>query len=86
MAAFVAIPPETIARPKCLVCGAQMWLARVYPEKPGCDQRTFECPIASTRQQKLCTLLSAEHTANQYSNTDKGRADLNPSPPDKCPY
>jgi ribosomal protein S27E len=44
MAAHVAIPPETIARPKCLVCGAQMWLARVYPEKPGCDQRTFECP------------------------------------------
>jgi hypothetical protein len=24
----------------------------------------------------LCTLLSAEHTANQYSNTDKGGASL----------
>ncbi len=44
MASFIAIPPEVMARPYCPKCGAQMWLARIYPDKPGYDQRTYECP------------------------------------------
>jgi hypothetical protein len=32
------------ARPDCPLCAAQMYLARIEPEKPGHDLRTFECP------------------------------------------
>jgi hypothetical protein len=32
------------ARPDCSQCAAQMYLARIEPEKPGRDLRTFECP------------------------------------------
>jgi DNA polymerase III alpha subunit (gram-positive type) len=32
------------ARPDCPKCTAQMYLARIQPEKPGFDLRTFECP------------------------------------------
>jgi hypothetical protein len=32
------------ARPDCPQCAAQMYLARIEPEKPGHDLRTFECP------------------------------------------
>jgi hypothetical protein len=31
-------------RPECPTCTAQMYLARIEPEKPGFDLRTFECP------------------------------------------
>jgi hypothetical protein len=34
-----------IARPACPTCTAQMYLARIEPEKPGYDLRTFECPM-----------------------------------------
>jgi hypothetical protein len=33
-----------IARPDCPECTAQMYLARIEPEKPGFDLRTFEYP------------------------------------------
>jgi DNA polymerase III alpha subunit (gram-positive type) len=32
------------ARPDCPKCTAQMYLARIQPEKPGFDLRTFDCP------------------------------------------
>jgi len=32
------------ARPHCPRCGARMWLARVEPDEPSYDRRTFECP------------------------------------------
>ena len=32
------------ARPDCQQCAAQMYLARIEPEEPGHDLRTFECP------------------------------------------
>ncbi len=31
-------------RPPCPRCGAQMSLARIEPEKPGHNLKTFECP------------------------------------------
>ena len=34
-----------IARPECPTCTAHMYLARIEPEKPGYDLRTFECPM-----------------------------------------
>jgi hypothetical protein len=30
--------------PACPKCGARMWLARIEPDAPGHDKRTFECP------------------------------------------
>jgi hypothetical protein len=30
--------------PICPKCGARMWLARIEPDEPGHDKRTFECP------------------------------------------
>ena len=30
--------------PECPKCTARMYLARIEPEKPGFDLRTFECP------------------------------------------
>ena len=31
--------------PKCPKCGEQMWLARIEPDKPDYDKRTYECPV-----------------------------------------
>lgn len=33
----------TITRPNCPDCGARMMLARIEPEGPGQDRRTFAC-------------------------------------------
>jgi hypothetical protein len=30
--------------PNCKRCGKIMFLARIEPEEPGHDKRTFECP------------------------------------------
>ena len=35
---------NTIEHPKCAKCGAQMWLARIEPDQPDHDKRTFQCP------------------------------------------
>ena len=34
----------SIIRPVCSRCNAQMMLARIEPDKPDHDKRTFECP------------------------------------------
>jgi len=33
-----------IAAPKCPKCGTHMWLARIEPDAPDYDRRTYECP------------------------------------------
>ena len=44
-----AIESRTIiVRPDCPTCLAQMYPARIEPEKPGYDLRTFECPVCQT--------------------------------------
>lgn len=35
---------QHIDRPMCPRCGAQMWIARIEPDEPDHDRRTFECP------------------------------------------
>jgi hypothetical protein len=35
---------DAIVRPPCTKCGTVMLLARIEPDKPGHDLRTFECP------------------------------------------
>jgi endogenous inhibitor of DNA gyrase (YacG/DUF329 family) len=45
MATIMANPPRIIIiRPSCPTCGTRMSLVRIFPDKPGYDQRTFECP------------------------------------------
>jgi hypothetical protein len=34
---------DSIPRPACPWCGTQMMLARIEPDKPEHEQRTFEC-------------------------------------------
>jgi ribosomal protein S27AE len=33
-----------LSQPICPKCGSPMWLARIEPESPDHDKRTFECP------------------------------------------
>jgi ssDNA-binding Zn-finger/Zn-ribbon topoisomerase 1 len=35
---------DSIIRPPCPKCGDRMLLARIEPDKPDHDKRTFECP------------------------------------------
>jgi hypothetical protein len=52
MATIIANPPRVvIVRPDCPTCGTRMSLVRIFPDKPGYDQRTYgydqrtyECP------------------------------------------
>lgn len=37
-------------RPKCLVCGASMWLRRIEPEKPYYERRIYTCPSCNSLQ------------------------------------
>ncbi|TMJ02156.1 MAG: hypothetical protein E6G97_13365 [Alphaproteobacteria bacterium] len=34
---------DSIKRPQCLQCGTSMLLARIEPDKPDHDRRTFQC-------------------------------------------
>jgi hypothetical protein len=37
-------PSKEFSRPRCMKCGAIMWLTRIEPAgMPGHDLRTFEC-------------------------------------------
>jgi transposase-like protein len=40
----IALPPAVLACPSCPRCGTRMSLVRIFPDKPGYDQRTYECP------------------------------------------
>jgi hypothetical protein len=39
-----APPSQDVEHPNCPKCGTPMWLARIEPEKPHHDKRTYECP------------------------------------------
>jgi ssDNA-binding Zn-finger/Zn-ribbon topoisomerase 1 len=36
--------PKEIERPPCSKCGTPMMLARIEPDEPDHDKRTYECP------------------------------------------
>jgi DNA-directed RNA polymerase subunit RPC12/RpoP len=44
MGAEVGYSPRVIACPSCPKCGTRMLLVRIFPDSPGHDQRTYECP------------------------------------------
>jgi ribosomal protein S27AE len=33
-----------MAHPSCPKCGTRMMLVRIFPDRPGFDVRTYECP------------------------------------------
>jgi predicted RNA-binding Zn-ribbon protein involved in translation (DUF1610 family) len=41
---------QDIERPSCPNCGTLMWLARITPDRPHHDKRTFECPVCDHAQ------------------------------------
>jgi hypothetical protein len=36
--------PSQMACPSCPRCGTRMKLVRIFPNCPGYDERTYECP------------------------------------------
>lgn len=36
--------PTQVELPACPTCGTQMQIARIMPDEPDHDRRTFECP------------------------------------------
>ena len=40
----ITVYPQEIVHPQCDRCGVPMGLARIEPDKPNHDKRTFECP------------------------------------------
>ena len=51
---IVALKPPLIERALCPECSSLMWLARIMPDEPGYDLRTFECPECGHQtQQKM---------------------------------
>jgi transposase-like protein len=40
---FTHASTRAIPRPPCPKCGATMMMARIEPDVPGHDRRTFEC-------------------------------------------
>jgi hypothetical protein len=41
---------KSITRPPCSKCGTQMLLARIEPDKPNYDKRTFECATCESSE------------------------------------
>jgi DNA-directed RNA polymerase subunit M/transcription elongation factor TFIIS len=56
----VTAESNAIVRPRCPKCGTAMYLARIEPDVPDYDLRTFECPRClhpeSVRAKKLVHL------------------------------
>jgi tRNA(Ile2) C34 agmatinyltransferase TiaS len=44
MGAHIGYSPRVIACPSCRRCGTRMVLVQIFPDSPGHDQRTYECP------------------------------------------
>jgi len=42
--ADIGFSPHIIACPSCPKCGTRMLLIRIFPDRPGYDQRIYECP------------------------------------------
>jgi hypothetical protein len=52
-------PPSpfiNVVRPPCPKCGTTMMLARIEPEEPGFDLRTFECPACGALDTRIIAI------------------------------
>jgi len=59
MAAHIQLPPNVIVAPSCPRCGTRMLLICILPDKPGHDQRTYECPRCEHEITEIIALKKA---------------------------
>jgi DNA-directed RNA polymerase subunit RPC12/RpoP len=64
MAAQTEILPFIFA-PSCSHCGTQMLLVRNFPDRPGYDRRTHECPHC---RHKITEVIQLPKKAGQSDN------------------
>jgi len=62
MATITAKPPRVFMRPACPTCGSRMLLVRIFPDKPGHDQYTYECPRCADEITEIVRAPSAPFT------------------------
>ena len=60
MATITGKPPGVFMRPACPTCGSRMLLVRIFPDKPGRDQHTYECPRCTDEITKIVQLVKAD--------------------------
>jgi DNA-directed RNA polymerase subunit RPC12/RpoP len=64
--------------PTCSECGAQMLLVKIFPDRPGYEQRTYKCPWCPHRMtdvscvNELTTRLMAKQ---HFDDWGKSRRD-----------
>ena len=60
MATITNKPPGVFMRPACPTCGSRMLLVRIFPDKPGRDQHTYECPRCADEITEIVQFVKAE--------------------------
>jgi DNA-directed RNA polymerase subunit RPC12/RpoP len=60
MATITAKPPRVFMRPACPTCGSRMLLVRIFPDKPGQDQYTYECPRCADEITEIIQSVQAD--------------------------
>ena len=59
MATITDKPPNVFMRPACPTCGSRMLLVRIFPDKPGRDQHTYECPRCADEITEIVQFVKA---------------------------
>jgi DNA-directed RNA polymerase subunit RPC12/RpoP len=60
MATITGKPPGVFMRPACPTCGSRMLLVRIFPDKPGHDQHTYECPRCADEITEIVQSVKAD--------------------------
>ena len=50
---------QEIEHPECAKCGAPMWLARIEPDEPDHDLRTFGCKACGNSKTEIVNFRKA---------------------------
>jgi hypothetical protein len=62
MAANIGKPLAVFVRPACPTCGSRMSLVRIFPDRSGHDQHTYECPRCADEITEIVRAPSAPLT------------------------
>jgi DNA-directed RNA polymerase subunit RPC12/RpoP len=60
---MIATPYAVFASPSCPRCGTRMSLIRIFPDKPGYEQRSYECPRCWHEVAEVVSRLEPSETA-----------------------
>jgi len=60
MATITGKPPGVFMRPACPTCGSRMLLVRIFPDKPGHEQHTYECPRCADEITEIVQSVKAD--------------------------